>query len=89
MQNRKYAKITRNPWIVEKFWITETRRAASTPFGRGAEFLNTNLWRSTATWKPQEEDGQRGDFGNAQNYFDKTWKDYKDGFGNLKREFWL
>ncbi|GFQ67202.1 techylectin-5A [Trichonephila clavata] len=32
---------------------------------------------------------RRGDFGNAQNYFDKTWKDYKDGFGNLKREFWL
>ncbi|PRD26898.1 UNVERIFIED_CONTAM: Techylectin-like protein [Trichonephila clavipes] len=32
---------------------------------------------------------RRGDFGNAQNYFDKTWKDYKEGFGTLKREFWL
>ncbi|GFT38812.1 techylectin-5A [Nephila pilipes] len=32
---------------------------------------------------------RRGDFGNAQNYFDKEWKDYKKGFGNLKREFWI
>ncbi|GFT38816.1 techylectin-5A [Nephila pilipes] len=32
---------------------------------------------------------RRGNFGNAQNYFDKTWKDYKSGFGNLKREFWI
>ncbi|GFT76478.1 techylectin-5A [Nephila pilipes] len=32
---------------------------------------------------------RRGDFGNAQNYFDKFWNDYKQGFGNLKREFWL
>ncbi|GFW90413.1 techylectin-5A [Trichonephila clavipes] len=32
---------------------------------------------------------RRGNFGNAQNYFDKNWADYKHGFGNLKREFWL
>ncbi|GFR21121.1 techylectin-5A [Trichonephila clavata] len=32
---------------------------------------------------------RRGDYGNAQNYFDKTWKDYKEGFGNLRGEFWL
>ncbi|GFX72046.1 techylectin-5A [Trichonephila clavipes] len=32
---------------------------------------------------------RRGDYGNAQNYFDKTWKDYKEGFGNLRWEFWL
>lgn len=32
---------------------------------------------------------RRGDFGNAQNYFDKTWNDYKEGFGILRREFWL
>ncbi|GFU91283.1 techylectin-5A [Trichonephila clavipes] len=32
---------------------------------------------------------RRGDYGNAQNYFDKTWNEYKKGFGNLKKEFWL
>ncbi|GFU91290.1 techylectin-5A [Trichonephila clavipes] len=32
---------------------------------------------------------RRGNFGNAQNYFDKTWIDYKTGFGNVKREFWI
>ncbi|XP_023214831.1 techylectin-5A-like [Centruroides sculpturatus] len=32
---------------------------------------------------------RRGKFGNPKNYFYKTWNDYKVGFGNLEKEFWL
>ncbi|XP_067125531.1 techylectin-5A-like [Centruroides vittatus] len=32
---------------------------------------------------------RRGRFGNPKNYFYKTWNDYKVGFGNLEKEFWL
>ncbi|GBN92542.1 Techylectin-5A [Araneus ventricosus] len=32
---------------------------------------------------------RRGQYGNGEDYFVKKWKEYKEGFGNLKKEFWL
>ncbi|UYV85129.1 hypothetical protein LAZ67_X004657 [Cordylochernes scorpioides] len=32
---------------------------------------------------------RRGQFGNPPNYFFRKWLDYKRGFGNLNKEFWL
>ncbi|GBL86719.1 Techylectin-5A, partial [Araneus ventricosus] len=32
---------------------------------------------------------RRGQYGNGENYFNKKWKEYKEGFGNMQREFWL
>ncbi|GBN69737.1 Techylectin-5A [Araneus ventricosus] len=32
---------------------------------------------------------RRGQYGNGENYFVKKWKEYKEGFGNMKKEFWL
>ncbi|GBN49415.1 Techylectin-5A [Araneus ventricosus] len=32
---------------------------------------------------------RRGQNGNGEDYFVKKWKEYKEGFGNLKKEFWL
>jgi len=32
---------------------------------------------------------QRGQFGNAKNYFQKNWEEYEVGFGEVNREFWL
>ncbi|GBN61256.1 Techylectin-5A [Araneus ventricosus] len=32
---------------------------------------------------------RRGQYGNGEDYFVKKRKEFKEGFGNLKREFWL
>ncbi|CAL1300200.1 unnamed protein product [Larinioides sclopetarius] len=32
---------------------------------------------------------RRGQFGNEEDYFVRTWEQYKHGFGNLTEEFWL
>ncbi|XP_022252596.1 techylectin-5A [Limulus polyphemus] len=32
---------------------------------------------------------RRGDYGNPADYFYKPWKDYKLGFGNIEKDFWL
>ncbi|GBM74565.1 Techylectin-5A [Araneus ventricosus] len=32
---------------------------------------------------------RRGQFGNGEDYFAKRWQAYKEGFGNMKKEFWL
>ncbi|XP_015929441.3 techylectin-5A-like [Parasteatoda tepidariorum] len=32
---------------------------------------------------------RRGDFKRPIDYFYKTWKQYKEGFGSLRRDFWL
>ncbi|GIX82182.1 techylectin-5A [Caerostris extrusa] len=32
---------------------------------------------------------RRGDFGNGEDYFAKNWEQYKAGFGDLKKEFWI
>ncbi|UYV82906.1 FCN2 [Cordylochernes scorpioides] len=32
---------------------------------------------------------RRGQFGNPKEYFLREWSDYKRGFGNLEKEFWL
>ncbi|GBL91365.1 Techylectin-5A [Araneus ventricosus] len=32
---------------------------------------------------------RRGQYGNGEDYFVKKWKAYKEGFGNMKKEFWL
>ncbi|KAG8194677.1 hypothetical protein JTE90_027992 [Oedothorax gibbosus] len=32
---------------------------------------------------------RRGNYGNAPNYFNKTWEFYKRGFGHLEKDFWL
>ncbi|CAL1284422.1 unnamed protein product [Larinioides sclopetarius] len=32
---------------------------------------------------------RRGQYGNGEDYFNKKWSYYKQGFGNLKKEFWL
>ncbi|KAF8795188.1 Techylectin-5A like protein [Argiope bruennichi] len=32
---------------------------------------------------------RRGQYGNGEDYFVKKWKEFKEGFGNLKKEFWL
>ncbi|GBM51255.1 hypothetical protein AVEN_134378-1, partial [Araneus ventricosus] len=32
---------------------------------------------------------RRGQYGNGEDYFVKKWKEYKEGFGNLRKEFWL
>ena len=32
---------------------------------------------------------RRGDFGNPRETFDRNWNDYKLGFGDPNREFWL
>ncbi|XP_023228825.1 techylectin-5A-like isoform X2 [Centruroides sculpturatus] len=32
---------------------------------------------------------RRGDYGKPANYFYKNWEDYRQGFGELNKEFWL
>ncbi|GBN56269.1 Techylectin-5A [Araneus ventricosus] len=32
---------------------------------------------------------RRGQYGNGEDYFAKRWQAYKEGFGNMKKEFWL
>ncbi|CAL1301596.1 unnamed protein product [Larinioides sclopetarius] len=32
---------------------------------------------------------RRGQYGNGEDYFNKKWSYYKQGFGNLNKEFWL
>ena len=32
---------------------------------------------------------RRGDYGNPENYFQRPWNEYKDGFGSPKKEFWI
>ena len=32
---------------------------------------------------------RRGDYGNPENYFQRSWNEYKDGFGSPKKEFWI
>ncbi|KAG8173701.1 hypothetical protein JTE90_026039 [Oedothorax gibbosus] len=32
---------------------------------------------------------RRGNFGKAMNYFNKTWEFYKNGFGQLEKDFWI
>ncbi|GBL86733.1 Techylectin-5A [Araneus ventricosus] len=32
---------------------------------------------------------RRGQYGNGEDYFVKRWKEYKEGFGNMNKEFWL
>ncbi|GBM58951.1 Techylectin-5A, partial [Araneus ventricosus] len=32
---------------------------------------------------------RRGQYGNPEDYFVKTWKEYREGFGDLTKEFWL
>uniref|UniRef100_A0A1W7R9M0 Ryncolin n=1 Tax=Hadrurus spadix TaxID=141984 RepID=A0A1W7R9M0_9SCOR len=32
---------------------------------------------------------RRGDYGKPQDYFYKTWTEYRKGFGNLNEDFWL
>ncbi|GFR24082.1 techylectin-5A, partial [Trichonephila clavata] len=81
------------PWIARKLWKMEIPKVASTLFGPGVE---SEIVPSIQVYCDMETDGggwtviqRRGNFGNAQNYFDKTWIDYKAGFGNVKREFWI
>ncbi|KAG8194678.1 hypothetical protein JTE90_027993 [Oedothorax gibbosus] len=32
---------------------------------------------------------RRGNYGKAMNYFNKTWEFYKNGFGQLEKDFWI
>ncbi|KAF8777158.1 Techylectin-5A like protein [Argiope bruennichi] len=32
---------------------------------------------------------RRCQYGNGEDYFVKNWNEYKNGFGNIKKEFWL
>ncbi|GBN38646.1 Techylectin-5A [Araneus ventricosus] len=32
---------------------------------------------------------RRCQYGNGEDYFAKNWNEYKNGFGNIKKEFWL
>ncbi|GBN81787.1 Techylectin-5A [Araneus ventricosus] len=32
---------------------------------------------------------RRGQYGNPEDYFVKKWNEYKEGFGDFKKEFWL
>lgn len=32
---------------------------------------------------------RRGDFQRPKDYFNKDWKSYKDGFGDVEKDFWL
>ncbi|CAL1300201.1 unnamed protein product [Larinioides sclopetarius] len=32
---------------------------------------------------------RRGEYGNSEAYFVKNWNEYKEGFGDFKKEFWL